>query len=200
RHLIGTVLIDTRDSILAVGFLHASFNAAGQLSAAEGGWQFLPALVLLTLAVGVHRRLRPGQRVAGPTAGRPGRPAGVRLQVHNDRRGERFVARGDDGDPLSERPLSQHPIDQPPVIRVPVEATAAPHQTEMITMSTPTQQPFAGRAARIGLWAFPLYGLLLGLSTITHQPSVDDFDAYSRYITTDIFLVSHLGASIFGAA
>jgi hypothetical protein len=70
----------------------------------------------------------------------------------------------------------------------------------MITMSTLTQPPFAGRAARMGLWALPLYGLLLGLSTITHQPSIDDFDAYARYITTDVFLVSHLGASIFGAA
>ena len=62
------------------------------------------------------------------------------------------------------------------------------------------QPPLAGRVARIGLWALPLYGLLLALSTITHQPSVDDFDAYARYITTDVFLVSHLGASIFGAA
>jgi hypothetical protein len=58
----------------------------------------------------------------------------------------------------------------------------------------------AGRAARIGLWALPVYGLLLGLSTLTHQPSVDDFDAYARYVTTDIFLVSHLTASIGGAA
>ena len=58
----------------------------------------------------------------------------------------------------------------------------------------------AGRAARIGLWALPLYGLLLGLSTLTHQPSVDDFDAYARYVTTDIFRASHLAASIGGAA
>jgi hypothetical protein len=57
-----------------------------------------------------------------------------------------------------------------------------------------------GRAARVGLWALPLYGLLLGLSTLTHQPSVDDFDAYARYVTTDVFLISHLGASILGAA
>ena len=66
-------------------------------------------------------------------------------------------------------------------------------------MSVATDNPFAGRAARIGLWSLPLYGLLLGLSTITHQPPVSDFDAYARYVTTDIFLVSHLGASIFGA-
>jgi hypothetical protein len=57
-----------------------------------------------------------------------------------------------------------------------------------------------GRAARIGLWLLPAYGVLLGLSTLTHQPPVEEFDAYARYITTDVFLVSHLGASIFGAA
>ena len=58
----------------------------------------------------------------------------------------------------------------------------------------------AHRAARIGLWLLPVYGILLGLSTLTHQPPIEDFDAYARYITTDVFLVSHLGASIFGAA
>jgi hypothetical protein len=57
-----------------------------------------------------------------------------------------------------------------------------------------------GRAARIGLWLLPAYGLLLGLSTLTHQPPVADFDAYARYVTTEVFLVSHLGASILGAA
>jgi hypothetical protein len=58
----------------------------------------------------------------------------------------------------------------------------------------------AARAAGAGLWLLPGYGVLLGLSTLTHQPSVDAFDDYARYITTDMFLVSHLGASIFGAA
>jgi hypothetical protein len=53
---------------------------------------------------------------------------------------------------------------------------------------------------RIGLWALPTYGVLLGLSTLTHQPSVDDFDAYARYVTSETFLLSHLGASVFGAA
>jgi hypothetical protein len=52
----------------------------------------------------------------------------------------------------------------------------------------------------VGLWLLPVYGVLLGLSTLTHQPSVDEFDDYTRYITTDVFLASHLGASIFGAA
>ncbi|MEU8817151.1 hypothetical protein [Actinoplanes sp. NPDC048796] len=50
------------------------------------------------------------------------------------------------------------------------------------------------------LWALPAYGVLLGLSTLTHQPPVTDFDAYAEYVTTGVFLVSHLGASILGAA
>jgi hypothetical protein len=66
----------------------------------------------------------------------------------------------------------------------------------MIAMSIDT---FPARAAKLGLWALPGYAVLLGLSTVTHQPPVSDFDAYARYVTTDVFLVSHLGASIFGA-
>jgi hypothetical protein len=69
----------------------------------------------------------------------------------------------------------------------------------MIRMSITADSTIAGRAARIGLWSLPIYGVLLGLSTLTHQPPVEDFDAYASYVTTDIFLVSHLGASIFGA-
>ena len=57
-----------------------------------------------------------------------------------------------------------------------------------------------GRAARVGLWLLPVYGVLLGLSTLSHQPPISDFDAYARYITTGVFLASHLGASILGAA
>ena len=53
-----------------------------------------------------------------------------------------------------------------------------------------------GRAAQVGLWLLPVYGILLGLSTLTHQPPISDFDAYARYITTGVFLASHLGASI----
>jgi hypothetical protein len=67
-------------------------------------------------------------------------------------------------------------------------------------MASITTRPVAARAAQAGLWLLPAYGVLLGLSTLTHQPPVDDFDAYARYISTDVFLVSHLGASIFGAA
>jgi hypothetical protein len=55
--------------------------------------------------------------------------------------------------------------------------------------------------ARVAVWLVPLYALLLSLSTLTHQPSyTTDFPGYARYITTDIFLASHLGASIVGAA
>jgi membrane protease YdiL (CAAX protease family) len=68
RYLTGTLLIDTGGSILAVGLLHASFNAAGTMSAAPGGWQFLPALLALALATAAHRTLR---RRATPPAGPP---------------------------------------------------------------------------------------------------------------------------------
>jgi hypothetical protein len=56
------------------------------------------------------------------------------------------------------------------------------------------------RAARMGLWLLPAYAVLLGLGTLTHQPPVSDFDAYARYITTDVFLLSHIGGSVGGAA
>jgi uncharacterized protein len=56
RYLLGVVFVDTGGSILAVGMLHASFNAAGQMSAAPGGWESLPALLILVLAVAGHRR------------------------------------------------------------------------------------------------------------------------------------------------
>ncbi len=47
----------TGGSVLAAGVLHAAFNASGQLGF-PGGWQFLPALVVLALGVGLHRRFR----------------------------------------------------------------------------------------------------------------------------------------------
>jgi uncharacterized protein len=58
RYLLGTQLIDSGGSILAIGLLHSSFNATGQLSAVAGDWQYIPAMILLTLAVIVYRRLR----------------------------------------------------------------------------------------------------------------------------------------------
>jgi membrane protease YdiL (CAAX protease family) len=58
RYLAGVLLLETGGSILAVGLLHASFNASGQLSSTRGDWQFIPALVLLTAAVAVTRKVR----------------------------------------------------------------------------------------------------------------------------------------------
>jgi membrane protease YdiL (CAAX protease family) len=58
RYLAGTQLIDSGGSILAIGLLHASFNASGQLSAVPGEWQYIPAVIVLTLAVIAYRRLR----------------------------------------------------------------------------------------------------------------------------------------------
>ncbi|WP_156996479.1 hypothetical protein [Knoellia aerolata] len=56
------------------------------------------------------------------------------------------------------------------------------------------------RAAALGVWLLPVYALLLALSTLTHEPDhAEDFEAWSRYVTTDVFVVSHVGASILGA-
>jgi uncharacterized protein len=58
RYLLGTQLVDSGGSILAIGLLHASFNAAGQMSAVPGGWQYVPAMIMLTMAVIAYRRWR----------------------------------------------------------------------------------------------------------------------------------------------
>ena len=58
RYIIGVLLVDTKGSVLAAALLHASFNASGALSVVPDGWQSVPALIILTLLVTVHRRLR----------------------------------------------------------------------------------------------------------------------------------------------
>ncbi|HET9649297.1 MAG TPA: CPBP family intramembrane glutamic endopeptidase [Microlunatus sp.] len=58
RYLIGTLLVDTGGSTLAAGLMHASINAAGAMVIVPGGWQMVPALVLLTLAVVGYRSWR----------------------------------------------------------------------------------------------------------------------------------------------
>jgi membrane protease YdiL (CAAX protease family) len=58
RYLIGMVLVDTRGSLLAAGLLHASFNASGALPVLAGGWQYIPAMIVLTIACAVVRRRR----------------------------------------------------------------------------------------------------------------------------------------------
>jgi membrane protease YdiL (CAAX protease family) len=66
RYLMGETLHATGGSLLAVGVLHAAFNASGQLGF-PGGWQSLPALMLLALAVGLIRRLRGQARQGAAT-------------------------------------------------------------------------------------------------------------------------------------
>jgi hypothetical protein len=57
------------------------------------------------------------------------------------------------------------------------------------------------RYARRGLWALPVWAVLLAIGTLTHQPSpTTDSPGYAAYITTTPFLISHLVASILGAA
>ena len=60
--------------------------------------------------------------------------------------------------------------------------------------------PALGGWARTWVWLLPAWGVLLALSTVTHQPSYDtDFEGYADYVTTTPFLLSHLLASIGGA-
>ena len=57
------------------------------------------------------------------------------------------------------------------------------------------------RTARLGLWALPIWTLLLFLSTLTHQPDPrTEFASFAAYVTTTEFLISHLVGSIVGAA
>jgi hypothetical protein len=72
-------------------------------------------------------------------------------------------------------------------------------------VSTQLQQQERGtyltRVAGKGVWLLPAFGLLLALSTIRQQPPVQtDFQGYARFVTTGEFLISHLVASIGGAA
>ena len=57
------------------------------------------------------------------------------------------------------------------------------------------------RYARLLVWALPLWAVLLFLGTLDHQPPPQtDFAGYAAFTTTTRFLVSHLAASILGAA
>jgi hypothetical protein len=81
RYLAGALLVDTGGSVLAVGLLHASFNAAGHLSAADGGWQFIPALILLTLLVAAVRLCRRASSASSPSLAEPDAGTGARRSV-----------------------------------------------------------------------------------------------------------------------
>lgn len=60
------------------------------------------------------------------------------------------------------------------------------------------------RYARIGIWGLPIFAATLFLGTITHQPPPQtDLADWSRYVTTNEFLFSHIvfsiGGAVFGA-
>ncbi len=84
RYLIGMILVDTGGSLLAAGLLHASFNASGALPVLVGGWQYVPAMIALTLVCAVHRRLRTSpdgrRKVTQRTAEELGSPPGRELR------------------------------------------------------------------------------------------------------------------------
>jgi hypothetical protein len=63
----------------------------------------------------------------------------------------------------------------------------------------PNADPIS-RYARLGLWAFPVFAVLLFAGSITHQPPPQTQIAdWSRFVTTNEFLASHLVASIGGS-
>ena len=78
RYVAGVLLVDTGGSVLAVAVLHASFNASGALSVVPDGWQYVPALAVLTAFVVIHRRLR-GRSLTQGVVATPRLPVGPAL-------------------------------------------------------------------------------------------------------------------------
>jgi hypothetical protein len=77
-------------------------------------------------------------------------------------------------------------------------ATTPSYHREMMTTTSQRIESHR-RLASLGVWLLPVYAALLALSTLTHEPDhTEDFEAWSRYVTTDVFVVSHVGASILG--
>lgn len=63
RYLMGMAYSETGGSILILGLLHGSMNASARLDPVDGGWQYIPALVILTAVVAAYRASR--SRAAG---------------------------------------------------------------------------------------------------------------------------------------
>lgn len=59
RYLVGMVYLRTGRSVLAVAILHGSFNAAGAISMATGGLEFIVALVVVVPLVALVLARRP---------------------------------------------------------------------------------------------------------------------------------------------
>jgi membrane protease YdiL (CAAX protease family) len=67
RYLLGMHLLATGGSILAIAVQHASWNSAGKLGGVDGIWQAMVAVVILTLAMALERRVRHNNsRTNGP--------------------------------------------------------------------------------------------------------------------------------------
>ena len=67
RYLLGAHYLATGGSLLAVGLQHAAFNASAGFGLA--GWEYIVAMVILTLLVALHRtltRARPTRPVRDP--------------------------------------------------------------------------------------------------------------------------------------
>src|SRR5215208_894190 len=52
---------------------------------------------------------------------------------------------------------------------------------------------------RLGLWGLPLYGVLTFWSSLDPQPDPNThYEAWSRYVTTDHYVLTHVFGSILG--
>jgi CAAX protease family protein len=64
RYLVGLVHGRTGRSLVSIGLLHGSFNACGGSPLVTGGWEYIPAMMALTVIVAVAVRRRPVSRRA----------------------------------------------------------------------------------------------------------------------------------------
>lgn len=68
RYVIGTVVIDTRGSLIAAGLLHASFNNSQSLAVLRGDawWQNIVAVIVLTGLIVAYRSYRGRSAIDAP--------------------------------------------------------------------------------------------------------------------------------------
>ena len=86
-----------------------------------------------------------------------------------------------------------------PAVGVPLETAGGSRRTAGVPLPA-GPSTVVERWARRWSWALPAWAVLLGVSTLTHQPDpADDFGSYAAYVTTASFRLSHLVASITGA-
>lgn len=84
--------------------------------------------------------------------------------------------------------------------RIPAEMKDAPVQKRDVSPLYMERKPTVSKWVRAGVAALPVYGLLTGWATLTHQPNAQvDFPAYANYISTPEFFAHHLVGSIGGS-